>query len=160
MKSIASITSVLLFATLSTLVLAQNVEVKDAWARSSVPGQRATGAFMKLIAKEDIRLIAASSRAAGVVEVHEMKMEGDVMKMRALPGGLELPAGKTVELKPGGFHVMLMDLKAPLAKDSTIALTLIFKDSKGIEKRMEVMVPVALAAPGGGVMTDHTQRKM
>ena len=160
MKSIAKITSVLLLATLSTFALAQNVEVKDAWARSSVQGQKATGAFMKLIAKEDVRLVAAFSPAAGVVEVHEMKMEGDVMKMRALPGGLELPAGKSVELKPGGFHVMLMDLKVPLVKDTSIALTLIFKDSKGVESRMQVKVPVAMAAPGGGAMMDHSQHNM
>jgi len=160
MKAIARITSVLLLAMLSTPALAQKVEVKDAWARSSVQGQKATGAFMKLVAKEDLRLVAASSPVAGMVEVHEMKMEGDVMTMRAIPGGLELPAGKPVELKPGGFHVMLMDLKAPLVKDTSIALTLIFKDSKGVESRMEVKVPVAIAAPGGGAMTDHSQHKM
>jgi copper(I)-binding protein len=82
---------------------------------------------------------------AGVTEVHEMKMEGNVMKMRALEGGLELPAGKTVELKPGGYHVMLMDLKGPLARDSTVPLTLVFKDAKGVESRIELKVPVSTA---------------
>jgi copper(I)-binding protein len=74
-----------------------------------------------------------------------MKMEGDVMKMKAVAGGLDLPAGKTVELKPGGYHVMLMDLKAALPKDSTIPLTLVFKDAKGVESRLELKVPVAAA---------------
>jgi copper(I)-binding protein len=71
-----------------------------------------------------------------------MKMEGDVMKMRALQGGLDLPAGKTVELKPGGYHVMLMDLKAALPKDSTVPMTLVFKDAKGVESKVEVKAPV------------------
>jgi hypothetical protein len=84
---------------------------------------------------------------AGVTEVHEMKMEGDVMKMRAVPA-LDLPAGKTVELKPGGYHVMLLDLKAPLPKDGTVPLTLVFKDAQGVESRVELKLPVSMAAPG------------
>ncbi|MGI9134905.1 MAG: copper chaperone PCu(A)C [Rhodoferax sp.] len=130
------------------LVMAQSVEVKDAWARATVPGQKATGAFMKLSAKDGARLVAASSPAAGVTEVHEMKLEAGVMSMRAVPGGLELPAGKTVELKPGAYHVMLMDLKAPLVKDSTVPLTLVFKDAKGVESRVELKLPVNTTAPG------------
>ncbi|MBC7608274.1 MAG: copper chaperone PCu(A)C, partial [Polaromonas sp.] len=88
-----------------------------------------------------------SSPAAGVAEVHEMKMEGDIMKMRAVPV-LDLPAGKKVELKPGGYHVMLMDLKTPLAKGSTVPVTLLFKDAKGVESRLELKLPVATSAPG------------
>ena len=124
---------------------AQTVDVKDAWVRVSVPGQKATGAFMKITARDGARLVAASSPVAGVAEVHEMKMDGNVMKMRAVEGGLELPAGKTVELKPGGFHVMLMDLKAALPKDSTVPLTLVFKDAKGVESKVELKLPVATA---------------
>ncbi|MEY4266598.1 MAG: hypothetical protein RIS90_1133, partial [Pseudomonadota bacterium] len=101
-------------ALLAGMAHAQSVDVKDAWVRTSVPGQKATGAFMKLTAKDGAKLVAASSPVAGVTEVHEMKMEGDIMKMKAVAGGLDLPAGKTVELKPGGYHVMLMDLKAAL----------------------------------------------
>jgi len=124
---------------------AQSVDVKDAWVRTSVQGQKATGAFMKLTAKDGARLVAASSPVAGVTEIHEMKMEGDVMKMKAVAGGLDLPAGKTVELKSGGYHLMLMDLKAALPKDSTIPLTLVFKDAKGVESRLDLKVPVAVA---------------
>ena len=127
---------------------AQTVDVQGAWARATVQGQKATGAFMKLTAKDDAKLVSASSPVAGVVEVHEMKMEGDVMKMRAIPG-LDLPAGKAVELKPGGYHVMLMDLKMPLQKDTTIPLTLTFKDAKGVESKTELKVPVQQAAPAG-----------
>ncbi len=137
--------SALLAATLSVPAFAQSVDVKDPWVRVSVPGQKATGAFMKITSREGARLVAVSSPVAGVAEVHEMKMEGDIMKMRALADGLDLPPGKTVELKPGGYHVMLMDLKGPLAKDTTVPLTLVFKDAKGTESKVELRVPVAAA---------------
>jgi copper(I)-binding protein len=78
--------------------------------------------------------------------VHEMKMDGDIMKMRSVPQ-LDLPAGKTVELKPGGYHMMLLDLKAPLLKDSIVPLTLVFKDAKGVESQVELNVPVTAVAP-------------
>ena len=128
---------------------AQTVEIKDAWVRTSVQGQKATGAFMKMTAKENMKLVSASSPVAGVAELHEMKMEGDVMKMRTVPGGLDLPAGKMVELKPGGYHLMMMDLKAALPKDSTVPLTLVFKDAKGVESKVELKVQVALAMDAG-----------
>ena len=149
MKHIAKITALLLSTTLCAPLWAQTVEVKDAWARATVQGQKATGAFMKITAKESATLVAASSPVAGVVEVHEMKMDGDVMKMRALESGLALPAGKAVELKPGGYHVMLMDLKLPLKKDTTIPLTLTFKDAKGVQTKQELKVPVSTTAPAG-----------
>ena len=133
---------------MSTALWAQAVDVKNAWARATVQGQQATGAFMQLTAKDGAKLVSVSSPVAGVAEVHEMKMDGDVMKMRAVQGGLDLPAGKAVELKPGGYHVMLMDLKGALPKDTSIALTLVFKDAKGAESKMELKVPVSTAAPG------------
>ena len=145
MKFVA-VTAVLL--SLSGHLYAQNVDVKDAWVRTSVQGQKATGAFMKITAKEGSTLVGVASPVAGVAEVHEMKMDGDVMRMRALPNGLALPAGKTVALTPGGYHVMLMDLKAALPKDSTIPLTLTFKNAKGEQSQVELKVPVATTAPG------------
>ena len=102
---------------------------------------------MRLTAQSDTRLVRAESPAAGVTEVHEMKMEGDVMKMRPVTA-LALPAGRTVELKPGGYHVMLLDLKAPLMKDSTVPLTLVFQDAKGSESRLDLSLPVGTSAPG------------
>ena len=126
---------------------AQNVTVTDAWARATVQGQKATGAFMKITAKDNTQLVGVSSPVAGVAEIHEMKMDKDVMKMAALPHGLELPAGKAVELKPGGYHVMLMDLKAPLAKDSTVPLTLTLQDAKGVKSTMTLKVLVGMQAP-------------
>ena len=137
-------------ALLCSLTIAQsvqpNVDIKDAWVRSTVPGQMGTGAFMKITAKAGTQLVGVSSPVAGVGEVHEMKMDGDIMKMRAMPV-LDLPAGKTVELKPGGYHVMLMDLKQPLLKDSKVPLTLMFKDTKGVQSKLELNVPVSAVAP-------------
>ena len=125
---------------LSGVVWAQNVS--DAWVRPAVKGQMATGAFMNITAKENSKLLSVSSPIAGVVEIHEMKMDKDVMKMSSLPEGLELPAGKTVELKPGGHHIMLMDLKGPLMSDGTVPMTLTFVDAKGNKSTQELKVPV------------------
>ncbi|WP_062364348.1 copper chaperone PCu(A)C [Variovorax paradoxus] len=123
------------------------VDVRDGWVRQSVPGQSGTGAFMKLTAPTGTKLVGITTPAAGVAEVHEMKMEGDTMKMRELPGGLDLPAGQTVELKPGGNHVMMMDLKQALAKGSTVPMTLRFEDAKGQKSSLELNLPVG--APEG-----------
>jgi periplasmic copper chaperone A len=136
-----------------------DVVIKDAWIRTSVPGQKATGAFMSITSKTDLKLVSISTPVAGVAEVHEMKMDGDIMRMRAVAGGLDLPAGKTVELKPGGYHVMLMDLKAALTKDSAIAMTLVFKDIKGAESKLELKVPVATTSPPGKPAMDMSQHK-
>ncbi|CDS54492.1 Copper metallochaperone, bacterial analog of Cox17 protein [Polaromonas sp. CG9_12] len=152
-------TASLLFAC-STLH-AQTVEVKDAWVRATVPSQKGTGAFMSITAKDGARLVGVSSPVAGVVEVHDMKMDGDIMRMRAVPV-LELPAGQTVHLKPGGYHVMLMDLKQGLPKGSTVPLTLRLQDAQGVETRLEVSVPVSTAAPAGnttGKAADHGAHK-
>jgi periplasmic copper chaperone A len=126
---------------------AADVTVKDVWIRTTVPGQKGTGAFMTITSKDGTKLVGASSPVAGVTEIHEMKMDGDIMRMRAIPGGLDLPAGKAVALQPGGFHVMLLDLKAALPKDATVPLTLLFKDAKGTESKVELTVPVATTAP-------------
>jgi copper(I)-binding protein len=123
------------------------VDVRDGWVRQSVPGQSGTGAFMKLTAPTGTKLVGISTPAAGIAEVHEMKMEGDTMKMRELSGGLDLPAGQTVELKPGGYHVMMMDLKGPLAKGASVPMTLKFEDAKGVTTALDVALPVG--APEG-----------
>ena len=130
------------------------VKVDGGWARATVQGQQATGAFMKLTAPQATRLVAVSTPVAGVAEIHEMKMDGNVMKMRAMPG-LDLPANQAVELKPGSYHLMLMDLKAPLMKDSSVALTLVFKDAKGVESKQQVSVPVNTAMPAEHSHGDH-----
>lgn len=149
----------LVLSLLSTAVWAQSIDVKAAWARATVQGQKATGAFMTLTAKDATKLVGISSPVAGVAEVHEMKMDGDVMKMRAVEGGLDLPAGKAVELKPGGYHVMLMDLKTPLVKDTTIPVTLLFKDAKGAASKLEIKLPVLTTPPAGAGAGGHADHK-
>lgn len=125
------------------------VDVKDAWARATVPGQQGSGAFMTLTAAQDAVLLGGSSPAAGVVEIHEMVLQDDVMRMRPI-ASLPLPAGQAVTLKPGGLHVMLMELKAPLAAGSELPLTLRLRDGAGVESSLELQVPVrALNAPRG-----------
>ena len=124
------------------------VKVDNAWARATVQGQKATGAFMKLTAPQATQLVAVSTPVAGVAEIHEMKMDGGVMKMRAV-SALDLPANQSVELKPGSYHLMLMDLKAPLAKDASVALTLTFKDAKGVQSKQQITLPVSTGMPQG-----------
>jgi len=123
------------------------VDVRDAWVRQAVPGQSGTGAFMKLTAPSGARLTGVSTPVAGIAEVHEMKMDGDIMRMRPVPGGLALPPRQTVELAAGGYHIMLMDLKQPIVKGSTIPLSLQFEDAQGRKSALELKVPVG--APDG-----------
>jgi copper(I)-binding protein len=126
---------------------AAQVSVKDPWVRATVPQQKATGAFMQIESKADTRLVEASSPAAGVVEIHEMKMENNVMKMRAVKG-VDLPAGKAVEFKPGGYHVMLMDLKQQAKEGETFPLTLVFEGKDKKRETVEVKAPVKPLAGG------------
>ena len=121
-------------------VMAQ-VTVKDPWVRATVPAQKATGAFMQITSAQDARLVEARSPVAGVVEVHEMVMEKEVMKMRAMKG-LDLPAGKTVELKPGGYHVMLMDLKEQMKEGTTVPVTLVVESKDRKRSTVEVKAAV------------------
>jgi len=134
------------------------VKVENGWARATVQGQKATGAFMKLTAPQTTRLVGVATPVAGVAEVHEMKMDNGVMSMRAVPA-LDLPANQAVELKPGSYHLMLMDLKAPLLKDSSVALTLTFKDTKGVETKQQVSVPVNTGMPAAAAAHTHTDHK-
>ena len=108
---------------LATPVWAQDVKVSAPWVRGTVAGQMATGAFMELTATDNVTLSGVSSPVAGVVEVHEMVIDKGVMKMRALPR-LDLPAGKAVALRPGSYHIMLMELKQSLKKGETVPMTL------------------------------------
>lgn len=132
-------------------VMAQ-VTVKDPWVRATVSQQKATGAFMQITSVQDARLVEVKAPVAGVIEIHEMKMEKDVMKMRAMPDGLDLPAGKGVELKPGGYHVMLMDLKQQMKEGDTVPITLVIegKDKKRTTVELKAPVkPLATAASMG-----------
>ena len=126
--------------------------VENAWVRSAVAGQSGTGAFMRLTASEALELVSVSTPVAGTAAVHEMKMEGDVMRMRPIDK-LALPAGQGVELKPGGYHVMLQDLKQPLLNDTRVPLTLVFRNAQGVQAQMELQLPVSTLAPGSAAST-------
>jgi len=120
---------------------AQSVSVTDAWARATVINTGSIALLAFVFGDYFSQVWSASTPVAGVTEIHEMKMDKDVMRMSAV-AALDLPAGKAVELKPGGYHVMLMDLKNPLTDKSTIPMTLTFEDAKGQKSRLEVQVPV------------------
>ncbi|MFM1992001.1 MAG: hypothetical protein RJA99_4958 [Pseudomonadota bacterium] len=134
------------------VLAAAQVTVADPWVRATVPQQQASGAFMTLTAPQGARLVEARSPVASVVEVHEMKREGDVMKMRAIPS-LELPAGRAVKLEPGGYHVMLMGLKQTLAAGDTVPLTLVIETADRQRQSVEVRAPVRPLAQGSGAGT-------
>jgi periplasmic copper chaperone A len=130
----------------ASLVAAQTA-VSEPWVRGTVAQQKATGAFMKLTSAQGGKLVSVQSAVAGVVEIHEMAMDGNVMKMRAVPG-LDLPAGKAVELKPGGYHVMLMDLKQPLKAGNTVTMSLVVEGKDGKKETIEVKAPVKALGAG------------
>jgi periplasmic copper chaperone A len=134
---------------LAVQTVSAQTTVKEPWVRATVAQQKATGAFMQLTSAQGGKLVSAKSPAAGIVEIHEMAMDGNVMKMRAV-NGLELPAGKAVDLKPGGLHVMLMDLKEPMKAGDSVALTLVIEGKDG--KRETLDVKAQVRALGGA---DH-----
>lgn len=137
----------LLFAAWVSGAWAQ-VDVKDAWVRATVPQQKATGAFMQLTAAKKMRLVDVKTPVAGVAEIHEMSMVDNVMRMRPVQGGLDLPAGKTVELKPSGYHLMLLDLKQPIKDGDEVPLTLVLEGADGKRTSMDVKVPARGTAGG------------
>ena len=134
--------TVLMLATMLALGAQAQTTVAEPWIRGTVPQQKATGMFASITSAKGGRLVSASSPVAGVVEIHEMAMEGNLMKMRALPSGLDLPAGKAVALKPGGYHVMLMDLKQQLKPGETVPVTLVFEAADKTRETVEVKAPV------------------
>ena len=117
------------------IAAAADLEVASPWVRGTVPAQKATGAFMQLSSKGGVSLVGVGSPAANIVEIHEMVMDNNVMKMRAVPR-LEVEAGKVLELKPGSYHVMLIDLKKPLAKGEIVPITL---RVEGKDKKVETV---------------------
>lgn len=139
--------SIALIAASASALAQSSVEIKDPWVRATVAQQKATGAFMQLTAKADSKLVEVKSPLAGVAEIHEMAMDNNVMKMRQVPG-LALPAGKAVELKPGGYHVMLLDLKAQVKEGDVVPVTLVFEGKDGKRETVEVKAPAKpLATP-------------
>lgn len=122
------------------------VEATDAVCRPTPNGRDVTGCYVTLTASQADRLVSVASPSAGTAEIHDMKTEGGIMKMAQLPEGLALPAGEAVSLKPGGNHIMLMQVKTPLAAGDTVSLTLTFEKAAPLGVRAAVGQP----APAGG----------
>jgi VCBS repeat-containing protein len=118
-----------------------SVNVVDPWIRATVPAQKATGAFMQLKAGKATRLVAASTPAAGRVEIHQMEMQGQTMRMHAVDG-IDLPAGQAVNLASGGYHIMLLDLKRQLKEGEQVPLTLTVQGADGKRDDVKLTVPV------------------
>jgi periplasmic copper chaperone A len=117
------------------------VTVKDAWVRGTVPAQKSTGAFLTITSSEDAKVVGASSPVAGMAEIHLSEQIGGVMQMHALDS-LALPAGKAVELKPGGNHIMLMGLTRPITANDPVPIVLIIEDKKGKRTTVEIKAAV------------------
>ena len=125
----------------SPLVVEAKVTATDAWVRGTVPAQKTTGAFLTLESSEDAKIVGVKSPAARSVEIHSSGMKDGVMHMHEMKA-LALPAGKRVELKPGGHHVMLMGLAKPLGEGDTVPLVFTIEDAKGKRTSLEVRAPV------------------
>ena len=123
------------------------VMVDAAWVRPTVPGQSVAGAYFKIRSAKTAYLVAMSSPAAKAVELHRMSLDDNVMKMRPV-ARLELPASSTVELKPGGYHLMLIDIKHPLVAGERVPLKLIIEDSAGRRQTVDVTARVGEASAG------------
>ncbi|MBY0271519.1 MAG: copper chaperone PCu(A)C [Burkholderiales bacterium] len=120
---------------------AQSVTVKDAWIRGTVQGQTATGAFMELTGKTNARLIGVTTPLTRSAEVHHMKMENGVMKMFPVDG-IDVPAGTTVRLASGGYHLMLMNLQKPLNPGDKVPLQLTFELADKKRETVDLSVEV------------------
>ncbi|MFZ6767879.1 copper chaperone PCu(A)C [Undibacterium sp. Di26W] len=134
--------SAVLFSGFSTAAQAQ-VTVKEAWVRATVPQQKASGAFMQISSVKDVKLVEVRSPVAGIAELHKMEMNDNIMKMRSVDS-MDLPAGKTVELKPGAYHVMLLDLKSQIKDGDIVPLTLVLENK---DKKRETIEVKAIAKP-------------
>ena len=129
-----------------------SIKIESAYTRATVPGQQVAGGFMKIENKGAAdQLVSASSPAAGEVQLHEMAMEGNVMKMRQVKD-IAVPAGGAVELKPGGLHLMFMNIKAPLAAGQTVPVKLKFAKAGEVEVKMPVNAMGAQGSAHGGGM--------
>lgn len=137
----------------SVSALADTVKIDNAWVRATAPGQKVAGGFMDLTADADMKLVGGSSPVSNTLELHMMKMEGGVMVMRHLPE-IALPKGKTVNLKPGGLHIMFIDLKQPIKEGDTVPVTLTVRNASGKEQQLRVDAK-AMAMAGEGMAHHH-----
>lgn len=126
---------------LNTLPVLATVSVSDAWIRATVPQQKSAAAYLQITTTSDTRLVELASPLASSVEIHEMTMEKDVMRMRSVPG-LDLSAGKSLSLQPGGMHLMLTGVRQQIKEGEAVPITLIFEDKARKRETVTVKIPV------------------
>jgi periplasmic copper chaperone A len=133
-----------------------DLKIGHPWSRETAPGQSVGGGFLTITnnGKQSDRLVSVTSPAAAQVQVHTVLMTDGVMRMRELPGGLEIPAGTTVALKPGGFHIMLIGVKAPLKQGTMVPAELRFQRAGKVKINFKVEA-IAYAGPEGGDHAGH-----
>ncbi len=119
------------------------IEISHPFTRAMIPGAKVGGGFMTITnnGSEDDRLISATSPAAPMVQLHQMSMEGDVMKMSQIEGGIVIPAGQTVKLEPGKLHVMFMKVSTPFKEGETVKATLVFEKAGSVEVEFKIGPP-------------------
>ena len=133
---------------------AELVSVSNAWVRATVPGQSTGSAYMDLTAGAPATLVAVQSQVAGKVQLHSMSMDGGVMKMREV-AKIDLPAHQAVSLNPGGYHLMLVDLKRQLKAGERVLLSLVVADAKGAKSTRKLDVEVRASAPAPAPASNH-----
>jgi copper(I)-binding protein len=146
-----AVATVILIGPRAPALAADAISVSQPWVRATVAGQTVAGAYMDIVAKANAVLVAVASPVAAKAELHTMTMDGGVMKMRPLDK-LDLPAGKAVNLKPGGHHVMLIDIKRELKAGERVPLTLTVQDPRGARSTLQVDSEVRREAEAGGHM--------
>ena len=129
------------------------LEIREPWIRSTVPGQTVAGAFMEIHSARAVSLVKATTSAARSAEIHQTTMDGGVARMLPVER-IDIPAGKTVVLKPGGYHLMLIDIAKPLRKGDIVPLSLVFEEKGKPAQAIEIKATVR------DVMADHGQHKM
>jgi copper(I)-binding protein len=135
-----SLALLLLLASITQVVAVDPITIERAWARASAPGQTVGGGFMTIVHQgggED-RLVSATTPIAREVQIHTMNMDGGVMRMRPVEGGLAIPADGRVVLQPGGLHLMFMEINAPLVAGTTFPVTLRFAKAGEIKVEFNV----------------------
>ncbi|WP_168215584.1 copper chaperone PCu(A)C [Marinobacter confluentis] len=117
-----------------------NITITDPWSRETPPGVSKGVAYMKITNNGDVAvtLIDAETTKTGDVTLHQSRMNGDLMTMRYVEGGLSIPAGETVELRPGGYHFMLEELDRGLVRNESVAMTVFFEDAEAVNIKLQV----------------------
>ncbi len=160
MIAIAAALTLLAISVRADDVKAGDLVITQAWSRATPTGAKVAGAYLTVENRGSApdRLMGGSGDVAGRVEIHEMAMDNGVMRMRPLDKGLDIAPGKTVKLAPGGYHLMLLDLKSQLKQGDKVPVTLQFEKAGKVELSLDVQ-GVGAQAPAGGDHSGHMMKK-